>query len=424
MIIKKYVGKSEKDTLELAQKELGIGVVVMNVKNVKRKGLMRLFKPQLVEMTVALEEEQDKSQAIKQELTRDVTPQEARRSLQEAIKEEAERKEEAARREEAFRRKELEKRSEKPTEEQDLTAKLDNLQNLIETQIKADSKKGEQKEVEKTRPEKEEKDSELVRFLRLLYNTMIENEVNEKYANEIIDDLDKYAKPDMPIETLLANVYQKTILKFGEPTGITPAQNGPKLVFFVGPTGVGKTTTIAKIASKFRVEEHKKVALLTADTYRIAAAEQLHTYADILEVPFQVIYTEDEIHSAIEEYKSYDYILVDTAGHSHHNEAQKEKMNGFIHCIDESIEKEVYLVVSATTKYSDLVSIADSYQTMTKFKIIFTKLDETTTLGSILNLKLHTGAELSYITCGQNVPDDIEPFNPQRTVKLLLGGRK
>ena len=98
-------------------------------------------------------------------------------------------------------------------------------------------------------------------------------------------------------------------------------------------------------------------------------------------------------------------------------------MNKFIHSVDDKAEKEVYLVLSATTKYRDLISIADAYKEMTEFKLIFTKLDETTTLGNLLNLKLYTDAELSYVTYGQNVPDDIEEFNPQSTVKQLLGGK-
>ena len=165
------------------------------------------------------------------------------------------------------------------------------------------------------------------------------------------------------------------------------------------------------------------MALRTADTYRSAAAEQLRTDANILEVPFQVIYSTDEVEQALKDFKDYDFILIDTAGHSHHNEAQKEVMNEFIHSVDGIAEKEVFLVLSATTKYRDLLSIADTYSEMTEYKLIFTKLDETTTLGNLLNLRLHTGAALSYVTCGQNVPDDIEVFNPQKTVKQLLGGK-
>lgn len=97
-------------------------------------------------------------------------------------------------------------------------------------------------------------------------------------------------------------------------------------------------------------------------------------------------------------------------------------MEGFIHSVDGRAEKEVYLVLSATTKYKDLISVADTYTDITDYRLIFTKLDETSTLGNLLNLKLHTGAALSYVTSGQNVPDDIERFNPQKTVKHLLGG--
>ena len=99
-------------------------------------------------------------------------------------------------------------------------------------------------------------------------------------------------------------------------------------------------------------------------------------------------------------------------------------MNELVHCLGDKAEQEIYLVVSATTKYRDLISITETYQNMVDYKIIFTKLDETTTFGNLLNLKLHTGASLSYVTCGQNVPDDIEKFKPQNTVKQLLGGKK
>lgn len=124
------------------------------------------------------------------------------------------------------------------------------------------------------------------------------------------------------------------------------------------------------------------------------------------------------------QFKEYDYVFVDTAGHSFQNEEQRETVKNFVHSIDGIAESEVYLVVSAATKYRDLKRIADSYKTVAEYKLIFTKLDETTTLGSLLNLRLYTGAPMSYVTCGQNVPDDIEMFNPQKTVKHLLGGKR
>ena len=401
MIIKKFTAKTENEAVENAKKELGEGVVVMNVKDVKAKGFFAFLKPPMTEVTVALEEESERYTAAVSAINDVIASSQIKEEKPIAntpiiVKQEPVGKESSA-----------------------IEEKLDSLQYLLEQQLQ---KPDESKENKEESSEKKE-ETEIDRFMKLLHNMMLDNEVDEQYAQDILDEIAQVNKPNMPFDYALANIYQKMILKFGMPSCIAPAEKGIKMVFFLGPTGVGKTTTIAKIASIFRVDQKKKVALLTADTYRIAAAEQLRTYANILEVPFRIIYTVEEIEKALEDFKDYDYILVDTAGHSHQNSTQKESMNKFIHSVDGKVEKEVYLVLSATTKYRDLISIADAYKEMTDFKLIFTKLDETTTLGNLLNLRLYTDAELSYVTYGQNVPDDIEEFNPQGTVKQLLGGK-
>ncbi|MCI9065169.1 MAG: flagellar biosynthesis protein FlhF [Lachnospiraceae bacterium] len=402
MIIKKFTAKTEKDAIDNARKELGEGVVVMNVKPVKNKGLFAFLKSPMMEVTVALEEESEKYTAAVSAINNVIASSQNKETEEEPEKENRTPVIESA-----------EKR------DSAIEEKLDSLQSLLEQQLQKPEEEKEEKEAEQKKEE-----SETDKFMHLLHDTMLQNEVDEKYANEIINEIELINKPNIPFDYALANIYQKMILKFGKPSGIEPAANGGiKLVFFIGPTGVGKTTTIAKIASKFRVDEKKKVALLTADTYRIAAAEQLRTYANILEVPFRVIYTVEEINKALEDFKGYDYIMIDTAGHSHQNSTQKDNMRSIIHSVDDIVEKEVHLVLSATTKYRDLISIADSYKEMADYKLIFTKLDETTTLGNLLNLRLYTGASLSYVTYGQNVPDDIEDFNPQKTVKRLLGGK-
>ena len=409
MIIKKFQGKTEAEAVESAKKELGDGIVIMNVRNVKKKGMFSFLKPQMIEVTVALEEEPVRPGVVP----------EPDRNLTDAIANIRSVSEKALQQEAAGKR-EQGSPEEKHTDSTVIEEKLDSLHFLLEQQMQ----KPEENKTEDRAEAEEETPSEMEQFMKLLYNTMLENEVNEKYANQIIDEIEKSNKPNMPFDYALSNIYQKMILKFGKPAGITPAAQGPKRLFFIGPTGVGKTTTIAKIASRFCVDGGKKVALLTADTYRIAAAEQLRTYANILEVPFRIIYSVEELSQAMRDFKDYDYILVDTAGHSHQNAEQKKVMKELIHSVDGILEKEVFLVLSATTKYRDLLSIADTYSDMTDYKLIFTKLDETITLGNLLNLKLYTGAPLSYVTCGQNVPDDIENFNPQKTVKRLLGGKQ
>lgn len=398
MIIKKYTAKTEDDAVNAAKKDLGNGIVIMNVKAVKPSGLFRFFKSNQVEVTVALEEEKEKIAASKKE------------------------KEVVAQKEEPRAAVRMNAEVKHPVDE--IGQKLDSLQSLLEKQIQTKTEEEKPKEEEKEeniiQPKEEDKNA---RFMKLLHNAMVDNEVSEEYANQIMDGLEKNLNNNTTIEHLLSSIYQKTILKFGQPQGISKAENNPKVVFFIGPTGVGKTTTIAKIASRFCVEEKAKVALLTTDTYRIAAAEQLRTYANILEVPLQVIYTVDELKSAVEDFQSYDYILVDTTGHSHKNEEQKRAMFEFVNGLDEGIEKEIYLVLSATTKYNDMITIADTYSKNLDFKLIFTKLDETSCYGNLLNIRLRTGAQMSYVTCGQNVPYDIELFNPQQTVRILLGGR-
>ncbi|MCI9200877.1 MAG: flagellar biosynthesis protein FlhF [Lachnospiraceae bacterium] len=393
MIIKKFQGKTENDAIEAAKKEMGNNIVTMNVRSVKRKGILRFFLKDLVEVTVALEEENEKYKPIKKEEKKETIPVvPVRRAVPEEVKGE--------RRDNAL-----------------LEEKLDNLHSLLEQQLQ-------KPEEEKAEEEEEEKPpSEFEKLMKLLYNTMLDNEVDEKYANQIIDEMEKSAKPNMPFDYALTNVYQKMVLKFGKPEGISPAENGTKVIFFIGPTGVGKTTTIAKLASFYIVDEKKKVALITSDTYRIAAAEQLRTYAGILEVPFRVVYSPEEIQQSLGIFSGYDYIFIDTSGHSYQNEEQKQSMSRIVHSIDGEAETEVYLVLSATTKYKDLLKIVDAYSEITEFKLIFTKLDETSSLGNLLNIKLYTGTALSYITCGQNVPDDFCVFSPQDAVRQLLGGK-
>ena len=429
MIIKRLQAKTENEAVEAAKKELGPNVVIMNVKNIKKKGLFGFFKGNMVEVTAALEEERQipvrtsaaaQTNTSKPQATQTVTAA-STADMTAAVQSPS-----------LTALEQLAKMQEKSIQNQMeqtkggnvgslLEEKLDNLENLLKQQL--DNNESDKSKETKSEEETEEL-SEQMKFMKLLYNTMIDNEVHEKYANQIIEEAEKNANPNMPFDYCLTNVYQKMILKFGQTREITPAAKGPKVVFFVGPTGVGKTTTIAKIASKFCVEEKKKVALLTADTYRIAAAEQLRTYANILEVPFRIVYSAQEMEQFYQEFESYDYILIDTAGHSHLNEEQRINSNVMLHSLDELAETEVYLVISATTKYRDLISIADTYKEMTDYTLIFTKLDETSSYGNLLNLRLHTGAELSYVTCGQNVPEDIDKFNPQKTVKKILGGKQ
>jgi flagellar biosynthesis protein FlhF len=389
MTINKFQGKTQEEAIEKAKKELGSDVVVMSVREVKPQGFFRMFKKSTFEVTAAIEE-------------KDPYPVSPRPPIPAPVKQEANAKPAEAKTMEAKPMEE--KPSEMPKEE-------------LKEEIKEENKE----ELKEERPNA--LTAEAFDFVRILYKQLIDNEVNEKYANQILEEVEQFIRPGASVDMILANVYQKLILRFGRPEPLEVEKGKTKVVFFIGPTGVGKTTTIAKIASRFKVEQNDPIAFITSDTYRIAAPEQLRVYANILDVPMSVVYSAEELNDTLDKMRDYALVFVDTAGFSHRNEAQRGDISKLIKNLDPEWDKEVYLVVSATTKYRDLLDIVDIYSEISDFKLIFTKLDETSAYGNLLNIKLYSGAELSYMTTGQNVPDDIELFNIQKIVKQILGGR-
>lgn len=416
MTINKFQGRTEEEAIEKAKQEFGENAVIMNVKAVKPKGLFRAFKNSTYEVTAAMEE---KEQFVNPKRALQNT-----KKLHDSINLSADEKIEIPKPDAKPDFREMIQKSaanqQMPVqEEKKIEQRLDDLSNRLEESL-ARTPMGEKKSEETSAKEKPA--SEEFHFVRILYSTLLKNEVHEKYVNQILDEIEKLIRPGNSVDMILSNVYQKLILRFGQPKTIDLSGNKPKVLFFVGPTGVGKTTTIAKIASKYKVEYDKKVAFITADTYRIAATEQLQVYANILDAPMSIVYTQDEMNDAIAKFAEYDLVFVDTAGFSHKNEKQRNDMKALLGGVNEEYNKEVYLVLSATTKYADLLDIVDSYREIADYKLIFTKLDETTTYGNLLNIKLYSGADLSYTTNGQNVPDDIEVFDTQKIVKKLLGG--
>ena len=406
------------EAMALAQKELGNNVTMIHSRTVKPKGLFSFLKKPQVEVTVAKEEEMDRPEVQAKTAIAEVNKARKKAEEESARKQAAAAEDQYAAAGAGMKKTDsMAAYSEKAVEE-----KLDNIQSLLEQKLNKQADQAKERERRAAEEEKEQdaQRQEMLEFCKLLYHTLLENEVTEVNANELVDEIRQNYASGMTMEHMLSYVYQKIILKFGKPARIQPAEKGVKVVFFIGPTGVGKTTTLAKIASRFRLMENKKVALFTTDSYRISATDQLKTYANILGVPFHVLYEAGELKAQYERYKDFDYILVDTAGHSHKNEEQKKDMLAFLHALDEQVSTEKHLVLSATTKYKDLLAISDAYREMTDYRLNFTKLDETRECGNLLNLRLHTGAPLSYVTNGQNVPDDIAVFDPQSVAKQLL----
>ncbi|PHU40009.1 flagellar biosynthesis protein FlhF [Pseudobutyrivibrio ruminis] len=457
MTINKYTGKTEEEAMSKVRKELGNAAVIMNVKVIKPKGLGGLFKSNTYEVTAAVEDDdvrnnpfvpeevasaisnsQEKASGENESSGFDAVADDAimLKNAFSAVNEVLEKQEDKSMPKQEFeplsdsapRTRLIEPTYSKPVGMRPVVAPIEEPRVKVTQTVETPASRANiQPESVSAQTSQPSIDNDNHVFVKMLYNVLLENEVQEKYINQVLEDMDKVLQTSHSLDNLLSNVYQKMVLKLGTPSKIMMGSRRPKVVFFIGPTGVGKTTTIAKIASKFKVEEGKKVGLITADTYRMAAANQLQTYANILGVPLNVIYSADELLDTVKkqtrENEDLDVILVDTIGFSHRNEEQKSDTNKLISALSDYYDSEVYLVLSATTKYKDLIDIADAYMEFTDFNLIFTKLDETNCLGNIFNLKLYTKANLSYLTVGQNVPDDIEIVNAQKLVKQLLGGK-
>lgn len=210
--------------------------------------------------------------------------------------------------------------------------------------------------------------------------------------------------------------YLHGVLKTG--TGIGLKAGRPKIVALIGTTGVGKTTTIAKIAAKFVLEKGvREIALIAADNYRIAAVEQLKTYSDILGLPLEVVFTTADLKTKLRQHRDKKLILIDTAGRSQNNEEQMGELKAFL-ATEPSIEK--HLVLSATTKERDAETIFERFAACRPDRILLTKTDETKSLGFLVNLLFDRRLALSYLTTGQTVPDDIEPALPEALARLML----
>lgn len=256
--------------------------------------------------------------------------------------------------------------------------------------------------------------------LQQVYEYLIEQEVDTEIRSLIMPELldkwfaSKSESTDEEIRSWLEASLRKVVDQV--PNGQTGLQK--KYINIVGPTGVGKTTTLAKVAAETMLKHDKKVAFITTDTYRIAAIDQLKTYAKILNVPIEVAYNLEDFKRATDRFSHYDYVFIDTAGRNFRNPQYVKDLGEIIHFTE---EMETYLVLSLTSKQKDMEDIYRQFTTIPIKQVIFTKADETSTFGSIFNF-IHTHKlGVAYITNGQNVPDDIEKGTSSNLLKMVFG---
>ena len=253
------------------------------------------------------------------------------------------------------------------------------------------------------------------RILNALHECCLQNEVAPDITYEILsllnDDLDAESSQAVTATDYLSRFIEDQISVSG---GLAM---GKKTAIFIGPTGVGKTTTLAKLAAQYHFQQEKAVGLVTIDAYRIAAVEQLKTYAQIMSLPFRVALTPEELGTVIKNYEDLDIILVDTPGRSQYN---KEALASLEEFLEAAQPADTHLLIAVTMKEDDAYVAAENFAPQYVQQLIFTKLDETSRFGSILNIGVKVGKPISYLTTGQNVPDDIEVAQLERVVDLFL----
>lgn len=356
MMIKKYIGYTAHEAMGKMKKELGVDAIILSTRTIRQKGILGFLKKPLVEITAAYDKKE--------------RPLPMRRKEEDLIQ---------------------------------ISNELESLKDMvyeISTSIKGTNV---------------EIDPSLAEY----WTRLVENGVDDSIATSILSKLSEQVNLNSKDSISIRNIVKRILVEYiGDPDPLDISNIGQKVIFFVGPTGVGKTTTLAKIAAQMVMQKNWDIGLITSDTYRIAAVEQLKVYSEILNIPLEIIYSEEDMYKALVQFKEKDLIFVDTTGKSHKDLDEEDEV---FRIIDSIKNKEIYLVLSSTTDFVTLKSIINKYDFIHNYKIIFTKIDEAERLGNILNIRYLTNKPISYVTTGQNVPDDIEIMNTDKIVEFLLG---
>jgi len=260
---------------------------------------------------------------------------------------------------------------------------------------------------------------------REFHAQLLRQDVEEGIAVELMDQLRlSLAGMEQPDSKLIADRLCDLIasrIHVAPPEALATAPTGrPWVIALIGPTGVGKTTTLAKLAANYKLRNNCRVGLVTLDTYRIAAVEQLRTYAEIIEVPLRTVQSAGDLHQAVHGMPNVDVVLIGTAGRSQNDQPRLNELRTMIAAAGAD---EVHLLISATANRRCAKNILHRFGPLGATKIVLTKLDEAESYGTILSFSAEPEAPLSFVTTGQDVPDDIEPADPWQLAQRILKGR-
>ncbi len=256
-----------------------------------------------------------------------------------------------------------------------------------------------------------------------MYLELLGQDLSQELADRIVTAVREDVGPESWDDTSAVReamlVRLAELVPATEPTiPSTSPDDRPLTIALIGPTGVGKTTTLAKLAASFKLRHARRVGLVTCDTYRIAAVDQLRTYANIIGLPLEVALTATEMTQAVHSMRDCDVVLIDTAGRGPNDRCRLDELR---RCLDAADPHEIHLVLSSTASERILLREAEAFAEVGADRIVLTKLDEAVSFGVLINVMQAVGKSLSFITTGQEVPDHIEAGRPRRLAELVLG---
>ncbi|RNF38742.1 flagellar biosynthesis protein FlhF [Planococcus salinus] len=362
MRLKTYTVNNITEAMPMIKRDLGSEALILNTKKVKKGGLFGFFQKEKLEVIAAIE-------------TRATEKTESREKPQQ--------------------------QPQKPVEEKVTSELIDELKNIKQFMMQSID------------------DKSLPESLASLNRRLVKQDIDAGIRSDLMAKLllETGRNPECT-EQQIEELARQEIIRLIEGHQQSRSSKDPDFICFIGPTGVGKTTTIAKIAADYMLREGKKVGLITSDTYRIAAVEQLKTYAGILDIPIKVVESSADLNEAMEDLAECEIILMDTAGR---NYQQKQYIEELELLLPENNKVQINLVLSLTSKYEDMKKIIDNFQTIKMDQLLLTKKDETSSSGAILNLVHDYSIPIRYIANGQNVPDDILAVTPELIADFVLG---
>jgi flagellar biosynthesis protein FlhF len=399
MRVKRYIVEALPEAVSLIRTELGKDAIILETKEIKVGGFMGMFRKRKMEVIAAVETNAAKAP---EPPLRKPAPEVA--AMVEQILQTAQRSSTAV----AEPPKPAPPEPEKPVEKRGSQEQfiIEEIRELRSFMVKMSK---ERSDLHAMSPP-----------LLALKQRLLKQEVDEELAGKLIDWLQEQqalSSGELEAETVWSLAASK-LEEWLEPFNHGRIDPSARVVHFVGPTGVGKTTTIAKLAAEQTIKLGKKVGFITSDTYRIAAVDQLRTYANILNVPMEVVFSPMDLPKAYRQLAERDLILMDTAGRNFRSELHVSEVNSLLQSDQPG---ETVLVLSMTGKTADMVAIAERFIQYGVQKVLFTKLDETEVYGAILNLILQFELQPTHLASGQTVPDDIAPFQAGSYIAMLLG---